>query len=40
LEELCSGVPNEFFIFLKYVRELGFEDKPDYTYLKKLLKER
>jgi casein kinase I family protein HRR25 len=33
---LCRGFPNEFGIFLNYTRALRFDDKPDYSYLRKL----
>lgn len=34
-EKLCSGLPYEFVILLKYCRGLNFEDKPDYTEFRK-----
>ena len=37
LDELCIGLPKEFKEFIKYSRELEFEQEPDYNYLKKLL---
>ena len=37
-KELCSGFPNEFEIFLNYIRNLEFTQVPDYNYLKNLLK--
>lgn len=36
LEELCKDMPKEIFIYMKYVRELKFEEKPDYLFLRKL----
>ncbi|KAJ6438981.1 casein kinase I isoform delta [Purpureocillium lavendulum] len=33
---LCEGLPEEFAIYLGYVRSLGFEDRPDYAYLRRL----
>ncbi|KAI9314446.1 kinase-like domain-containing protein [Dichotomocladium elegans] len=33
---LCRGLSQEFTIYLNYVRSLRFDDKPDYTYLRKL----
>eukprot|EP01133_Synstelium_polycarpum_P015914 gene15914-18918_t len=39
LEALCQGFPPEFHSFLNYTRFLKFEDKPDYLYLRKLLRE-
>ena len=35
-EQLCKDLPLEFNIFIKYVRNLKFEQKPDYFYLKGL----
>ena len=35
-EQICKGIPEEFNIFIKYVRNLKFEQKPDYFYLKGL----
>ena len=37
LEELCSGLPDEFKEFIEYGRKLEFSEKPDYEYLKNLL---
>ena len=34
--ELCENMPNEFSLFLLYVRSLEFEEKPDYDYCRKL----
>ena len=36
-EELCKGFPNEFNEYIKYTRNLGFEAKPDYNYLRGLM---
>lgn len=36
-EELTKGVPKEFGQILKYSRNLEFEEKIDYNYLKKLM---
>jgi casein kinase I family protein HRR25 len=36
---LCRGFPKEFAQYLNYTRSLRFEDKPDYTYLRKLFRE-
>ena len=35
-EELCLGFPKEFETYVKYTRGLGYEDNPDYDYLKGL----
>ena len=32
-EELCEGCPNEFMEYVKYTRNLQWEEKPNYTYL-------
>jgi serine/threonine protein kinase len=39
VETLCKGFPPEFTTFLNYVRSLRFDDKPDYTYLRKILRD-
>lgn len=36
ISELCNGFPEEFNKYLSYVRNLGFEDVPDYDYLRDL----
>ena len=36
---LCKGLPTEFITYLTYCRNLRFEDKPDYMYLRNLLKD-
>ncbi|KAJ1964398.1 serine/threonine protein kinase [Dipsacomyces acuminosporus] len=38
-EELCRGFPAEFAVYLNYTRSLRFDDKPDYTYLKRLFRD-
>ena len=38
-EELCSGLPFEFIDYLKYCRNLEFEENPNYNYLKGLFTE-
>lgn len=39
-EALCSGFPIEFVQFFTYCRSLGFEERPDYAYLRRLFKDR
>jgi casein kinase I homolog HRR25 len=39
LEELCEGLPPCFLEYMKYVRSLKFESKPNYTYCKNLFDE-
>lgn len=38
VEEVCEGCPAEFSQYLEYVKGLGFEDEPDYNYLRSLFK--
>eukprot|EP01105_Mastigella_eilhardi_P026645 TRINITY_DN779_c0_g3_i1.p1 TRINITY_DN779_c0_g3~~TRINITY_DN779_c0_g3_i1.p1 ORF type:complete len:349 (+),score=66.27 TRINITY_DN779_c0_g3_i1:331-1377(+) len=38
VEQLCKGYPSEFATFLTYCKSLHFEDKPDYEFLRKLLR--
>jgi serine/threonine protein kinase len=35
--KLCKGLPPSFCKFLVHIRELGFYDRPDYDYLKKII---
>ena len=35
-EELCKGLPKEFSDYIKYVKNLKFEENPDYNYLRGL----
>jgi len=35
IEALCKSYPSEFITYFHYCRSLRFEDKPDYSYLKK-----
>eukprot|EP00792_Barthelona_sp_PAP020_P005912 TRINITY_DN2848_c0_g1_i3.p1 TRINITY_DN2848_c0_g1~~TRINITY_DN2848_c0_g1_i3.p1 ORF type:complete len:397 (+),score=76.47 TRINITY_DN2848_c0_g1_i3:52-1242(+) len=39
VEVLCRGYPVEFIIYLNYVRTLRFDDRPDYSYLRKLFRD-
>lgn len=36
IKDLCDGFPEEMNKYLSYVRNLGFEDQPDYDYLRDL----
>ena len=38
LSELCSGLPEEFYTYLCYCRNLEFSETPNYTYLRGLFK--
>ena len=35
-DELCEGLPKEFSIFLQYTKDLKFDEKPNYSYLRGL----
>jgi hypothetical protein len=39
IEELCAGLPDEFVQYMNYCRNLKFEDRPDYNFLRKLFKD-
>ncbi|OEL28466.1 Casein kinase 1-like protein 6 [Dichanthelium oligosanthes] len=39
IEALCKSYPSEFITYFHYCRSLRFEDKPDYTYLKKIFRD-
>ena len=38
LEDLCQGLPKECAKFIQYARNMKFEDRPDYNYLRGLLR--
>ena len=38
LNVLCQGLPDEFITFIQYARDLKFEDRPDYAYLKNIIR--
>jgi hypothetical protein len=38
VEELCRDLPEEFATYVKYVRDLAFNKRPNYSYLRKLLR--
>ncbi|XP_078428144.1 casein kinase 1-like protein 12 [Wolffia australiana] len=39
IEALCRGYPPEFASYFHYCRNLAFEEKPDYMYLKRLFRD-
>ncbi|XP_057431134.1 casein kinase 1-like protein 11 isoform X2 [Lotus japonicus] len=39
IEALCKSHPAEFTTYFQYCRSLQFEDKPDYSYLKRLFRD-
>jgi hypothetical protein len=38
-QALCRGYPTEFTSYFHYCRSLRFDDKPDYSYLKRLFRD-
>jgi hypothetical protein len=38
VEKLCENQPQEFALYMNYVRSLGWEVKPDYSYLRKIFR--
>lgn len=38
VEELCKGTPAEFATYINYCRSLRFDEKPDYAYLRQLIR--
>jgi casein kinase 1 len=38
LNELCQGLPEETIKFIQYARDMRFEDKPNYSYLRSLMR--
>mmetsp|Transcript_26471 Transcript_26471/g.26118 ORF Transcript_26471/g.26118 Transcript_26471/m.26118 type:complete len:271 (-) Transcript_26471:19-831(-) len=39
VEVLCANFPSEFATYINYCKALRFEDRPDYSYLKRLFKD-
>lgn len=39
LNALCNGLPEEFVTYLRYSRDLKFEEKPDYPFLRRLFRQ-
>jgi serine/threonine protein kinase len=39
LDDLCKGLPDEFKTFIQYARDLKFEERPDYSYLKNVIRQ-
>jgi hypothetical protein len=38
IEDLCYSLPDTFTSYFNYVRTLGFDEQPDYSYLRKLFR--
>jgi hypothetical protein len=36
VEDLCEGIPGDFVTYTNYCRNLKFDEKPDYPYLRAL----
>ncbi len=39
MQVLCKGFPLEFVTYFQYCRSLRFDDKPDYSYMRKLFRD-
>ena len=39
VESLCKGLPTEFITYLTYCKNMKFDEKPDYLFLKNLFKD-
>lgn len=39
IELLCKNFPTEFTTYFQYCRSLRFDDKPDYSYLRKVFRD-
>ena len=39
VEDLCKGLPREFAAYFNYIRSVGFDDKPKYSYLRKTFRD-
>jgi hypothetical protein len=38
-DTLCKGFPPEFVQYFQYVRSLRFDDKPDYSFLRRMFRD-
>lgn len=36
-QELCHGCPNEFVFYMEYCKDLEFDQKPDYSFMRDLM---
>ena len=39
VETLCDGLPREFVAYFDHIRLLGFDEKPKYSYLRKIFRD-
>ena len=39
IEELTEGLPKEFAMYFQHCRDLKFDEKPDYEFLRKILRD-
>ena len=38
-EDLCEDLPQEFAVYFDYIHSLGFDEKPKYSYLRKIFRD-
>ncbi len=38
-EDLCEGLPQQFAVYFDYIRSLNFDEKPKYSYLRKIFRD-
>lgn len=38
MAKFCEGLPQDFETHMNYVRKLGYQDKPDYAYLRRIFR--
>jgi len=37
-EDLCEGLPQQFAVYFDYIRSLDFNEKPKYSYLRRIFR--
>ncbi len=37
-EDLCEGLPRQFTVYFDYIRSLDFDEKPKYSYLRRIFR--
>ena len=39
IKDLCENLPGEFAAYFDYIRSLDFDEKPDYSYLRRIFRD-